>query len=424
MMKKRLSVIAFLVLFAGKILAQPNCSAPSTGFTPINDLGKGISPVTGLMGGLYPNGSNVLPPAHKTAGLQMASQIQCLDANGNPDPMSGKIVWLSIGMSNTTMEAQQFIKQANAFAGKNPKLKLVDGAQGGQTAQIVATPGNQNYTNFWNTVSSRLSAAGVSAKQVQVVWFKEANAAGTTLIRVYHDSLVVQIKRCMNEIKTRFPNVKVCYLASRISARYASSALNPEPYSYWTGWAVKKVIEDQIKGDAKLAYSGSAAKSPWLSWGIYLWSDGSTPQATNPNVFYTCPTDFQSDGIHPSLTVGGGAEKVGALLLNFFSTDSTTTSWFLGLGCTATGMKNENSDQIPKIYPNPFSSSTTFQAGKYFENATLTVYNCYGQTARQLQNISGKTITLFRDKLPGGVYILHLTQNQEIMITSKLVITD
>ena len=422
-MKTNLFVIAFMVFFVGKIFAQ-NCSAPSTGFSPINDLGKGISPVTGLMGGLYPNGSNYLPAAHKAAGLQMASQIQCLDANGNPDPVNGKVVWLSIGMSNTTMEAQQFIKQANAFSGKNPKLKLVDGAQGGQTAQIVATPGNQNYPNFWNTVSSRLSTAGVTAKQVQVVWFKEANVAGTTPIRIYHDSLVVQIKRCMNEIKTRFPNVKLCYLASRISARYASSTLNPEPYSYWTGWAVKKVIEDQIKGDAKLAYSGSATKSPWLSWGIYLWSDGNIPQSTNPNVFYTCPTDFQSDGTHPSLTVGGGAEKVGALLLNFFSTDSTATSWFLAAGGNTTGMKNENPDHSLNIYPNPFSLSTTFQADKYFKNATLTVYNCFGQAAKELKNISGQTITLYRDNLPGGIYFLRLTQDHETMTTSKLIITD
>ena len=114
-------------------------------------------------------------------------------------------------------------------------------------------------------------------------------------------------------------------IASQVQCLDANG--NPEPYSYYTGWAVKKVIEDQINGDSQLAYSGTNPKSPWLSWGIYLWSDGNTPQASNSNVFWTCTNDFNaSDGTHPSIA---GAQKVGNLLLNFFSTDSTATPWFL-----------------------------------------------------------------------------------------------
>lgn len=116
-------------------------------------------------------------------------------------------------------------------------------------------------------------------------------------------------------------------MASRISARYAISTLNPEPYAYWQGWAVKKVIEDQINGDPQLAFSGSGANSPWLGWGIYMWSDGNNPQITNPNVFYNCPTHFANDGTHPS---DAGAIKIGGLLLDFFSNDSTAVPWFFG----------------------------------------------------------------------------------------------
>ena len=113
-----------MLFSGGEIFSQSNCSAPTTGFTSINDLGTGISPETGLMGGLYPNGSNFLPSAHKNAGLQMASQVQCLDTNGNPDVVNGKIVWLSIGMSNTTQESQQFIQQANGV-GKRVAERVV-----------------------------------------------------------------------------------------------------------------------------------------------------------------------------------------------------------------------------------------------------------------------------------------------------------
>jgi hypothetical protein len=43
----------------------------------------------------------------------------------------------------------------------------------------------------------------------------------------------------------------------------------------------------------------------------------------------------------------------------------------------------DNSIQI-NIYPNPMSQQTTLQAGNLFKNATLTVYNCFGQTVKQI----------------------------------------
>ncbi len=412
---------AFIHLLIGDLFSQPNCSAPSTGFNPINDLGTGISPVTGLMGGLYPNGSNFLPSAHKTSGLQLAMQVQCLDTSGNPDAVNGKVVWLSIGMSNCSQETQQFIPLANALVGKNPNLTLVNGAQGGKTAEIVSSPWNSSYTNFWNTVDARLSSEGVTANQVQVIWFKEANKANLTPpVQDYHDSLVVQIKRIMNEIKTRFPNVKLCYLASRISARYASTALNPEPYAYMTGWAVKKVIEDQINGDAQLAYSGSGAKSPWLSWGIYMWSDGDTPQMTNSNIFFTC-TDYQNDGTHPSTA---GEQKIGGLLLDFFSTDSTATPWFIANGCNTTGIEKQNLENSLHIYPNPFCLTTTLQVNEDLKNATLIVYNSFGQQVKQIKNISGQTVTFHRENLVSGLYFIQLTQDNKVISSNNLVISN
>jgi len=103
---------------------------------------------------VHPNGSNYLPYAHKAAGVQMASQVQCLDANGNPDAANGKIVWLSIGMSNTTQESQQFIPIANAYTNKNPKLTLVDGAIGGMTATYISSPGYVLHSAIFQIVAN------------------------------------------------------------------------------------------------------------------------------------------------------------------------------------------------------------------------------------------------------------------------------
>ncbi len=79
-------------------------------------------------------------------------------------------------------------------------------------------------------------------------------------------------------------------------------------------------------------------------------------------------------------------------------------------------------DQI-NIFPNPFSSETTLHTDKALKNATLTIYNCFGETVKQLKNISGQTLTLSRDNFPNGMYFIRLTEENKIY-TDKLIITD
>ncbi|MBK6824361.1 MAG: hypothetical protein IPG87_15780 [Saprospiraceae bacterium] len=45
-------------------------------------------------------------------------------------------------------------------------------------------------------------------------------------------------------------------------------------------------------GLPQVALRGVKQNPPWLSWGMYMWSDGDNPQKNNPDVFYTCPADF------------------------------------------------------------------------------------------------------------------------------------
>ena len=76
------------------------------------------------------------------------------------------------------------------------------------------------------------------------------------------------------------------------------------------------------------------------------------------------------------------------------------------------------------IYPNPFSSSTMLQTDYLLINATLNVYNLYGQQVKLISNLYGHTITLYRDNLPSGLYFIRLTQGDKIILRNKLVITD
>ena len=75
-------------------------------------------------------------------------------------------------------------------------------------------------------------------------------------------------------------------------------------------------------------------------------------------------------------------------------------------------------------YPNPFSTQTTLQTENSFHDATLTIYNSLGQAVKQVENISGQTITLQRKNLPCGIYFIGLTEKDKSFETEKLIITD
>ncbi|MBI4931356.1 MAG: T9SS type A sorting domain-containing protein [Bacteroidetes bacterium] len=73
---------------------------------------------------------------------------------------------------------------------------------------------------------------------------------------------------------------------------------------------------------------------------------------------------------------------------------------------------NENNIENSIIlFPNPFSSQTTLHTDNYLTNATLTVYNSFGQVVKQIKNINGQTVTLTRDNLPSGLYFIRLSIN-------------
>ena len=290
----------------------------STGLIPLPDLGTGL--YQGEQGGLYPGGQNAPPPAHLKAGLALAKLIVPLDAEGRPSP-DGRIVFLSIGMSNTTQETQAFLKLAAQDPGLNPKLALVDGAQGGQTARITADA----KANFCNVVGERLSAAHVTGPQVEAVWVKQANAGPVAPFPAEAKKLQADLVATLHNLHDRFPNLKIAYLSSRIYGGYASTPLNPEPHAYEGGFAVKWTIAAQIAGDAELNYH--AAKGPvrssWLAWGPYLWADGVKGRKQDGLVYTRA--DVGPDGTHPS---DSGRVKVGRMLLEFLKNEPTAKGWF------------------------------------------------------------------------------------------------
>jgi uncharacterized protein (TIGR03437 family) len=305
-----------LLLFAGSgVSAAADCSRTSTGLVPLTELGAGL--YKGMQGGLYPGGINTRPAAHEAAGLRLAALVVPRDTFGTPSA-GGKIVLLSIGMSNTTQEFQAFMPLANADPEKNSRVVVVDGAQGGKAANVIVNPND----SYWPYVDQQIANAGVTAAQVQAVWLKQADISPTKPFPDDAKQLQGESKTIIQILHTKFPNLVLVYLSSRTYGGYATSTLNPEPYAYQGAFAFKWLIEQQINGDPDLSYD--AGKAPWLAWGPYLWADGT--RLRPDGLSYACDDFVSSDGTHPSAS---GRTKVAVLLLNFLKTDPTSRPWFV-----------------------------------------------------------------------------------------------
>ncbi len=259
------------------------------------------------------------PGPHETEGLNRARSIVPVDPNGKPDP-SGRYALVSLGMSNTTQEFSVFKTLADADPSKDPHLAVLDGAQGGQTAKLWASPG----CACWTTLDLRLASAGISAKQVAVMWIKQADSNPTSGWPSASQSLRDELNTILHLLADRFPNLRLVYLSSRIYAGYATSALNPEPYAYEGAFSVRWLIEDQLAGRSGMGYGSGAGSVPWIAWGPYLWADGLRPRSDG--LTWACSELSTSDGTHPSST---GQRKVADLLLDFFQTDTTASAWYL-----------------------------------------------------------------------------------------------
>jgi hypothetical protein len=315
-----LCTLAVALVFSARTPADVGFETP--GLKPLTELGTGK--YKGFQGGLYPEGKNERPAAHEAAGLALGKRIQPLNAEGKPEA-TGKIVLLSVGMSNTRLEFEVFAELARDEKGMNPRLVLVDGAQDGMPAARIQDAHSWGGARYWNEVDRRLRIARVTPAQVQVAWLKQADAMPRAPFPDHARTLQAELARTVRLMKERFPNLQMVYLSSRSYGGYSRMPLNPEPYAYESGFAVKWLIEQQLKGEKSLNHDPEKGKAqaPWLSWGPYLWANGTTKRSDGLRYEYT---DFGRDGTHPSLY---GCTKIAEQILRFFKTDATAKVWFL-----------------------------------------------------------------------------------------------
>lgn len=220
-----------------------------------------------------------------------------------------------------------------AFGNTRGELAIANGAKPGEIALNWDEPTDANYPRVRDEV---LAPLGLTERQVQIVWLKTANREPSRSLAADSsesdaDQLVVSIGHILRSLKLRYPNLQIVFVSSRIYAGYASIALNPEPYAYESGFAVKWVIEAQIE---QMAAGGALVDplagdlnygtvAPWVAWGPYLWADGESARADG---LTWSRADFEADGTHPAQS---GEQKVADMLIEFFTSSPFATPWFL-----------------------------------------------------------------------------------------------
>ncbi len=284
---------------------------------PIADLGAEY--YQGRQGGLYPGGSNAIPPEHLALALDQARHIQPRDADGKPDRM-GWIGFVSIGMSNTMQEFKVLDWLLADDADVHPALRVVNGAQGGMPAEALADPGH----HYWDRLASRIAASGLTPEQVQVCWLKQALGQVEDSSFPNHALLLEEhLADILRNLRQVFPQLRVCYLTNRIYGGYTDRVERGEPLTYESGFAVKAVIERQIQGDLALNADPAAGEvvAPVVLWGSEQWANGAEPRE---NGLTWLLEDYEDDRVHPSLS---GEFKAGTRWFDALRADSVAQRW-------------------------------------------------------------------------------------------------
>jgi len=290
----------------------------STGLKPLIEM-TADDRYKGEDGGLYGGGKNEPPKSHQLFAQEAQKKIAPLGEQGKPSK-NGKIVFISLGMSNTFGEFRMFKELADRDEQKSPDVLLVNCAVGGAGVSSWAKRGS----GTWKTVAERLKSANVMPEQVQVAWVKHAEPGPSpdeTPLQ-YARKVKDDIAASLAITRSTFPNLQVVYLSSRIYGGYNIAGIrrvNPEPFAYETAFSVRWVIEDQIANEKNRKVDG-----PVLLWGPYLWADGVTPRKSDKLTWERA--DLSNDGVHPSQL---GGQKVAHLLLDFFKNDAGAKTWFV-----------------------------------------------------------------------------------------------
>lgn len=88
------------------------------------------------------------------------------------------------------------------------------------------------------------------------------------------------------------------------------------------------------------------------------------------------------------------------------------------------GIPEISTQTFISVFPNPVISTTSIRTTGHLNNASLTIFNTFGQKVNQVDHLSGQSHTVSLDHLPSGLYFIRLSEENNIIAEEKLIITD
>lgn len=267
---------------------------------------------------------------------------------------------------------------------------------------------NQN----WGTGSVSADASG-NMYLAGTFTSKTITFGKTTLYNVFrYDVFIAKLGFCYNT--TSYQNITSCksyawngntYTASGIYKDTMANALGCDSFMTLNLTInTLPVVSLGLKYDTVCIRSGTYS----LSGGLPLGGIYSGPGVSNRNF------DPYEAGLGPHSIKYTYTDENGC-------TNTATDQVFVDI---CTGIESATAYQAFVIFPNPFAAEAVLEAGDILKNATLTVQNYLGQTVNEIKNINGKKVIIPRGNLASGIYFVHLKQNNNIIATQKILITD
>ena len=141
----------------------------------------------------------------------------------------------------------------------------------------------------------------------------------------------------------------------------------------------------------------------------------------------TTHVDYIIEGIGHSK---GLFEPIGPVLdcgyaLQCFSMNGAAYFPSSGPSCElALGIPSDATPGMHKVFPNPFTASTTIEVGSIVSDGQLHIYDQYGRRLRTISGIWGENVNIERASLPAGIYFYEIVASELGSITGKLLIAD
>jgi hypothetical protein len=245
-------------------------------------------------------------PAQETAGITAASLITPRALNGTPSS-NGKVVFLGVGMSNTSNVWNGFRAAMNNAGTAPSTLKWLDATMGGMGAPQWADPSCECWDNLDAKILKANSHAQVGAVFLMLVTPYPWQSPSVNAARYQAD-----VEAVVGQLEDRLPNLKLVYLAGNYYGGYDyGQDKTPEPHGYYENLTLQ-AIQDSHTGSSWVSASSSM-----------LWTNGDTPRWDG--LLLQCPADVTDGGVHLSAI---GKAKLGGWLYDSLMADPTTAGWF------------------------------------------------------------------------------------------------